>query len=600
MPLAYDPSVDEVEWAPGNDVLLYKGHCEKCGSEDNRAFYADGHSFCYTPGCGFLPPPSDGSLPSSHQRNTKHMPTGLLEPSGDVDQKLDKRKLKPETLKKFGYFLAGHAGTTVHVAPIYDQDGELAAQKLRGPNKDFQVLYAQANGHPSVNDMRPFGWHVYGDRYDRTVVVTEGELDCMSVAQEATQNTAVVSLNGGAASAVRCLKKNYLWFDRFETIILWFDNDEAGQAVVDECASLFKVGKVKIAKTPRGLKDASDLLQNGYPGDIQTTLYKATTWRPRGIINGLDAKLAIMAPKEKVLAYSYPEAMENLQKMTGGLFAGEVTYHVAGTGVGKSTALREIEYHLVEQGAKVAIMSFEDTLRDAMFGIMSIYASQRLHLMDVPDPEDTKAVEKYDAFMLDIHAKVFGGGKIELFDAETAEWGMEAILRYVRYCAKALDCQVIFIDPISFVASGIDLKADERRVLDMVAGEFSKLAKELGIHIVIAHHLKRTSNGIPHEEGAPTSLNELRSSGGLANFANYVVGWERNNQAEGEGFRVTQSRILKPSRRTGASGLADVLYYTESGRLIKSPLPFPPLGKAEGHGDGGQKNFGPADQSTDY
>jgi twinkle protein len=448
--------------------------------------------------------------------------------------------------------------------------------------------------------MRPFGWHVYGDRYDRTVVVTEGELDCMSVAQEATQNVAVVSPNGGAQSAVRCFKKNYLWFDRFETIILWFDADEPGQAVVDECASLFKVGKVKIAKTPRGLKDASDLLQNGFPGDIQTTLYKATTWRPRGIINGRDAKLAVMAPREKVLAYAYPPAMEKLQAMTGGLFAGEVTYHVAGTGVGKSTALREIEYHLVEQGAKVAIMSFEDTLRDAMFGLMSIHISRRLHLVPVPDPEDTKAVEKYDAFMLDIHAQVFGGGKIELFDAETAEWGMEAILRYVRYCAKALDCQVIFIDPISFVASGIDLKADERRVLDMVAGEFSKLAKELGIHIVISHHLKRTSNGIPHEEGAPTSLNELRSSGGLANFANYVVGWERNNQAEGEGFRVTQSRILKPSRRTGASGLADVLYYTEDGRLIKSPLPFPPLGKPEGKGDGGQMHFGPADQSTEY
>jgi hypothetical protein len=40
--------------------------------------------------------------------------------------------------------------------------------------------------------------------------------------------------------AAKVLKANYLWLDRFEEIVLWFDNDEPGQAAADECARLLK------------------------------------------------------------------------------------------------------------------------------------------------------------------------------------------------------------------------------------------------------------------------------------------------------------------------------------------------------------------------
>ncbi len=291
--------------------------------------------------------------------------------------------------------------------------------------------------------------------------------------------------------------------------------------------------------------------------------------------------------------------MPKLQEMSGGMFSGDVIYHVAGTGVGKSTNIREIIYHLIEQEAKVCVMSFEDTVKDIKLGIMSIPASERLHLRPVPTPDDIPGRAAYNEVMKKWHDKAFGSGMAELFDPETAEWSMEAIMGYGRYAAKALDCKVCIVEPLSFVASGIDLKADERRVLDAASGEFAKNAKELGMTYLISHHLKRTQ-GVPHEEGAPTSLNELRSSGGMANFATGVIGWERNNQAEGDGWRVTQARIIKPFRRTGQSGLADVLYYGENGRLIQSAIEFPPIGKP-GSADGDKprrQGFGPA--SDDY
>lgn len=595
----------------GNDRVESKGPCPKCGSKNNNVTYEDGHEHCFTPGCGHHTGPKGARASAGARKGggTASPPAGqagggdkTLSPA-DFPQAfapLGDRGLTADTLRRYGYFTGRFNGEPAGVAPYYTMAGELACQKVRLKDKSFPVLKASPSC-PPLGKLQMFGRHVFGDRYDRRVVITEGELDAMSVAQASDFKFAAVSVNTGAGGAVECLKANYLWLDRFAEIVLWMDDDEPGQSVVEECAKLFAVGKVRVVGKIPGVKDANDLLQKKRPGDISTAIFSAVVWRPRGIINAQNAQAHIKAPTEAAVGFNYPPAMAKLQEMTGGIFLGDVIYHVAGTGVGKSAVLREIQYHLIEQGVKIGVLSFEDTVRDMMFGIMSIAANERLHLVEVPDPKDKKGIAKYDEKMVVIQAKVFGSGLVELFDPETAEWSMEAILGYVRYCAKALDCQVIFIDPLSFVAAGIELTADERRVLDRVAGDFAKLAKELGIHIQISHHLKRTS-GIPHEEGAPTSLNELRSSGGLANFAMGVIGWERNNQADGDSWRVTQARIIKPVRRTGKSGLADVLYYTEQGRLIQSPIPFPPPGKPKGEGDeGGKRNsFGPYGADTEY
>lgn len=587
---------DPEEFPEGNDEVIAKGPCPECGSSDANVLYADGHEHCYSKGCGhYKPAPkgginADGDLPPGFTRAAQQGPStkspDLLYPErGDagVDPwgAMGKRNITSHTLRRYGVFTAGYSGHRVQVYPYYGHDGNLMAQKLRHPGKDFTVL--KGPGYIPLQKGQLFGRHVFGDKYDRMVVVTEGELDALSVAQAMDFKCAVVSVNTGADGAAKCCKANYLWLDRFSDIVLWLDDDEPGKEAAEDIAKLFKVGKVRIARA-EGFKDASAVLQGNKPGTINDAIWAATAWRPRGIINASEGLAALRAPREKVVCYHYPDFLPKLDEMTGGIMKGEVIYHVAGTGVGKSSVLREVQYDLMaNQGAKIAVLSFEDTVREAQLGLMSIAANERLGLIPMPDPEVATEEDfaQYDGLMEKWHSKVLASGRVELFDPQTAEWTMEAILGYVRYCAKALDCEVIFLDPISFIASSIELTADERRVLDRVAGELAKLAKELDINLQVSHHLRRVGQGIPHEEGAPTSLNELRSSGGLANFAMCVVGWERNNQAAGDAWRVMRARVLKQARRVGKSGLADVIYYGENGRYTKSPLDFPPIGKAE-------------------
>lgn len=556
-----------------NSRVVAKEPCPKCHSRDNLVRYADGHAHCFTPGCGHWEKGEGGE--ETPKRKAPAISGPLLSPSDDTAwEPLSKRRLKSETLRRYGYFRATFNRQGAQVAPYYDHRGEMVVQKIRLPDKTFPTL--KADGAPPLGECQLFGQHVYGERYDRRVIITEGELDTMSVAQVLDFKTAVVSVNTGAQGAVKCLQSNYRWVDRFGEIVLWFDDDEPGRRASEECAKLFQVGKVRIAKAP-GFKDASEALQANKPGDIEAAIYMAQTWRPRGIVNAADCLADIVDESARPPSWSYP--WEGLQKMTLGIRPGEVVYHVAGTGIGKTTAMREIEHHLIiGEGLKIGHLGFEDMRRDVLLGLLSVHTGRRLHLDPMPKGELEAA-----------HKEVFGTRKVELFDPETAEWSIDATLGYVRYMAKALECACIFVDPLSFIAAGLSLGDDERRALDKASRDLAALAKELGIALHVTHHLKRPE-GTAHEEGAETSINQVRGSGGIANFASVVIGWERNQQADHA--ELIRARVLK-NRPVGSTGVAMVLRYDgATGRLQETADRWPEKTRRGG--------FGPTPADTDF
>lgn len=554
---------------PKEDVeVVGKGPCPNCDTDTGLSTYSDGHTHCFK--CGHHTG-AGGRIDTTLPLTLTSSSIPLLTPKAgrEAYPDLTKRGLKSSTLRKFGYFTTGFKGSIVQVAPYFNHDGTLAAQKVRTPDKDFIAL-----GDFKQNNLQLFGQPVFGDKFDKRVVVTEGELDAMSVAQEMDFGCAVVSVAGGAQSASKSLKANWRWLDQFSEIVLWFDDDEPGRAAASECAPLFAVGKVKLARL-QGCKDASDALQRGTPGDIKMAIYGASVWRPAGIVNAADSSDDVCTPKDAANSWAYHWPWPFVEDTIGPMLPGQVCYHVAGTGLGKTTAMAEIAYDLTKkQGCKVALMLFEDTKRDTKLKIMVCESNQRVDQTPLPDAD-----------MRVLHDKVFGGRLYELFDPETAEWTVDAILGYVRYCAKALDVRVLFIDPLSFVAAGLSLKDDLQRALEKASRDFAALAKELGIMLHISHHLTDPrGEGGGHTEGAASHINQVRGSGGIANFASIVIGHERNQQAEGDDFLLTQLRALKnrPRSITGPMGVLE--YNLLTGRLLLSKKKFPMAPKKNGRG----------------
>ena len=189
----------------------------------------------------------------------------------------------------------------------------------------------------------------------------------------------------------------------------------------------------------------------------------------------------------------------------------------------------------------------------------AIHASKPFH---IPDTQYTEA--EYDkAFN-----ETLGSGRIYLFD-HFGSTSVDNIINRVRYMAKGLGCRVIVLDHISIVVSAQD-NGDERKAIDEIMTKLRMLVQETGIALICVSHLKRP-DGKGHEEGATTSLNQLRGSGSIGQLSDMVLGLERNGQAEDSKERnTTRIRVVK-NRFSGLTGPAGACYYDHTtGRMSET------------------------------
>jgi len=124
-----------------------------------------------------------------------------------------------------------------------------------------------------------------------------------------------------------------------------------------------------------------------------------------------------------------------------------------------------------------------------------------------------------------------------------------------------LDCDVILLDHISIVVSGMEDNSDERKTIDRIMTRLKKFAKTKGVVVVVICHLKNPEKGKSHEEGRPVSITDLRGSGALRQLSDTIIALERNQQ--GDTPNVVQLRLLK-CRYTGDTGLAGNLEYNKT------------------------------------
>jgi twinkle protein len=207
---------------------------------------------------------------------------------------------------------------------------------------------------------------LYGQHLWRTggrrVVITEGEIDCLSLAQVFKCSWPVVSLPNGAQSARKAIQKSVEWLSSYEQVVLCFDMDEPGQEAAQACVDLLPPGKVAIMQLP--LKDANEMLVAGRVDELVRAVWEAQTYRPDGIVTVADVRPQLSKPIEAGL----PWWSETLTAHTYGRRFGEAYALGAGTGVGKTDFLaQQIAHDVTECGQKVGIFMLEqqptETLR---------------------------------------------------------------------------------------------------------------------------------------------------------------------------------------------------------------------------------------------
>lgn len=532
-----------------SDWVVTHVPCPWCGSSDALSINTDGWGQCFS--CD-----KRGKVDGfeAAQAPTNKVSAGLL----DVEiSNVFKRGLTEDTCRKFGYGWGVFKGEDVQVAP-YVRDGVVVAQKIRTADKEFFIL-------GDAKKMPLFGQHLWSGT-GKMIVVTEGEIDCLTVSQLQDNKWPVVSLPNGAAAAGKDLARALEFLSGYEKVVLMFDEDGAGRAGLEAAAQVLPPGKAFVAKLP--MKDANACMQCNRGQDVRNAIWNASPWRPDAVLAGRDLKARMKAYEgPKGLPWPFPGVSAALPVIP----LSKVVTLVAGTGSGKTTLCRALEHWIITSGENIGIIHLEDdSVEQTGMGIVGYHVGKRLDL----DPNAITEVEFDAAFDATV-----GRAGVFFYD-NFGSLDFDGLLNKMRFLATSEGCRYIVLDHLSIVVSGLDVP-DERKALDVGMTRITQLANELGICIILVCHLKRTT-GRAAENGGEVTLQDLRGTQAIAQLSSVVIALERDQQAEGDAALITTVRLLK-NRLTGLTGPATkLLYDRKTGRYLEVPLTF---GEEDAKGD---------------
>jgi hypothetical protein len=127
----------------------------------------------------------------------------------------------------------------------------------------------------------------------KRIIITEGEVDALSVEQALGGRRPVVSLPGGMGSVGKAPAENVEWRVRLEKVVLALDPEEPCRAAADKAVGLFPCRPDAVISLPNA-KDASGMLKAARTAEALTSVAKETVSTPDGPVRaaGLEAAFA--------------------------------------------------------------------------------------------------------------------------------------------------------------------------------------------------------------------------------------------------------------------------------------------------------------------
>ncbi len=523
-----------------NDEVVSKEQCSDCASEgldsagDNLVTFQSGVKYCVarhgTKGV-------DKTTTSvAKVDNIQKATTDLFDgeyPKNSI------RGISPKTFEFYGYQI--NRQKKCHIANYYNDAGQVVMQQLRDASKQFPL-----RGDISYNKTLYGSWLFTPD--ERVfITITEGQLDCLSVAEVFDCKYPVVSLPNGCQSAYKVLQSNMKYLSGFKYIVLAFDSDGPGQDAINQCLKLFEPGKLRITKWVR--KDANDHLKEKEHSIIRNLVYNAVEYLPDPILTG-EAWLDTMRSFERKTR-PWPWAAAN--NALSPIFIPSIYTIAAWPGVGKTVVVADIMRHAIKLTGKVGVISLEESSQ-----VLLCKLTDMLTGSDLQSVSNRKFTDK------EIELCRAATENVVTYDHKTYGSGLETILENLPYIAQSLNCEIIIFDNLSYSATGEG--DDERRGIDKAMIKLKDSSTKYGYTLFNVCHL--------NEDNEDFKKTKVRGSRGVDMYSDQVIYLGRNCEEEDLISRNTLQFYVKKDRATGRdTGKGFELYYNPVTRKFKGLVP---------------------------
>ncbi len=529
----------------------YKTNCTNCDSSDGKHVYPDGHTFCFV--CEERSTANAAADERMDVIEDSFVAMDTIDTVATYDIRGFKERGIPKLVSEHFEVRCSYSADTreidAHFYP-YTRQGKITAYKKRLLPKAFSVVGDFKNVELFGQSKATGG---------KTLVITEGELDALAVAEayykQYRRFFPVVSLP--SASGTKSVLDNREWVSSFETVVLLFDNDEAGQKAVEQVAKIIGAGRVKIGQLKE--KDASDELLKHGTNSIMQAIWNARIWSPAGIVVGEEIWDKYQE-RRNVKSIPYPSCLEGLNNKLKGIRHGEITLFTSGTGSGKSTVIKEIILDLLAKtDDKIGLISLEESVADTAEKFISMSCGVNIAAGQTLSSDDQRA--GFDA--------VFADERLVLLDHQGSV-GDSSLIDKIEYMAL-MGCKYLVLDHITIAISEGSEGLSGNEAVDKMMSDLLKIVKKHDVWLGLISHLRKAYGGTSFEEGKLASIDDIKGSGSIKQISFDIIAFARNLIAENEAERNTiQFRVLK-SRFTGLTGDAgSATYNSKTARLVYS------------------------------
>ena len=439
------------------------------------------------------------------------------------------------------------------VFPFFDENGKMQFIKYRKTDFDKEK---DRNKEWSEKDCKPilFGMDQCDVDNSGLLVLTEGQIDSLSVAEAFDENINAVSVPTGCNGFTWV---PYCWdfLSKFKTLIVFGDHEKDHITLLDEMQKRFK-GTVKHVRPEdyQDCKDANELLQKHGKQAVVDAVERAVIVQNKRI-----KKLSEVQAKNMSEVPGINTGISQLDKLLGGFYYGQLIILTGERGLGKSTLGSQFIVNAIDQG--VTTFCYSGELMDWMFqSWLDRQCAGRNYINTTKGPRG-EDVHLIDAVALELIHKwydeycfIYDNSVVNSDEDEN-----ETILETIETAVKQYGCRMLMIDNL-MTAIADDLSSDLYRQQSAFVRKLAEMAKRYDVIILlIVHPRKRTGKTFDNDEVAGSS--------NITNLADVVMNYslpkDDNDEHPDRILQITKNRL---NGRTNYDGIP--LWYEEKSKRI--------------------------------
>ena len=468
-----------------------------------------------------IAPDAQASRPKRQYRRPERPPSiKALDPHGPAMAYLKSRGITEAALKAYKVAeqpgsikfpkLADNPATLVFP---YLRDGELLNCKylaLARPGGKKQTVQ-EFNAEPCL-----FGWQAISPNA-RAVTLCEGETDCLSLASMGIPALSV-PMGGGGGAKQAWIESEYDRLEQFDTIFVWMDADEVGQAAAREIIKRLGAERCRLVETPKPHKDPNDCLVQGQftQADFARVIMSARTADPEELKSASVFTNAVLhefypAPDTPMgLALPWRQSDDRIRFRPG-----EVTVWIGTNGHGKSLALNHLAAFGLTTGERFCIASMEMLPAKTLFRLVRQLTGR--------EKPDAAYIQRCMAWL---------GDKLWLFDlVGTAK--VNRMLEVFGYAAKRYRISQFIVDSLAKCGIGEDDYNGQKGLVDRL----SDFAHQFEVHVHLVSHARKGQ-----DENTPPGKMDAKGTGAITDLVDNVITVWRNKPKEAKIAQVESEK----------------------------------------------------------